>query len=334
WHGQGDANSLTLYGADGRWLIESGYGGDLIGPDAHNLVLIDGVGPPSHLYPGSGGAVWSGAGDITQFLDGGWASIAEGDAREAYGSLTWYREGMKTYPRSPVGKALRQLVFLHPDAANEVPGYFLVHDDIQEDADEHAYEWRFHTASENRIQETGHGLLLENRFNHDHYENLGEPTEQWLYHEFDLAEPGTYHLHAVARAPRYASAYIHTRLDGELVGYGSTGIPFWTTVPISNEPLTLAAGKHVVGLRQSQGPLRVAGVLLTRQDQAPPLSDLEAAGDALFARFDTTTDAAAPWRHVRQAESRCEVAFLRPDPLTISWDPFREQGHWRITEQT
>ena len=332
WHGQGDNNSVTLYGRDGRWLIESGYGGELVGPDAHNLVLIDGIGPPSRVYPGSGGAIWCGAGDITQFLAAEWASLAEGDARQAYAFMSWYKEGMMTYPYCPVAKALRQMVFV--DSAAGVPPFFLIHDDIQKDKDEHVYEWRFHTPYENRVEVGEAGVTLENRFNGDYYENNGEPSGKWIEQEFELNRPGRYRVFAVARSPRYTTAYVHARLDRKHIGYSSTSSPFWRPLPVVKKPIDIAAGKHVLSLRQSWSTLRLAGAILVAEGKSARLKDSYTAPDEVFIRFDESAKAEEPWRRVIAKDSCCEVTFLRPSKVAISCADYEKKGHWRTTAQT
>ena len=329
WHGQGDANSITLYGHDGRWLIESGYGGELVAPEAHNLVLIDGVGPPSRVYPGSGGAIWSGDGDITQFLGTDWASIAEGDAQRAYGLMTWYKEGLRTYPHSPVAKARRQVVFMHADAGGKVPGYFLIHDDIQKDRDEHQYEWRFHTPYENRVEVRPSSVLLTNRFNGDYYENEGEPSGKWITQEFELKRGAGYHVHVVARSPRYTTAYVHARLNGKHIGYGSTSSPFWRLLRLASKPIQIGAGKHVLSLRQSRSTLRLAGVLLVANEGQARLKDAYRPPDEVFIRLDEFAKAEHPWRRVVSADSCCEVTFLWPKQVAISCEDFERKGHRR-----
>jgi len=326
WHGQGDSNSVTLYGHDGRWLIESGYGGELVAPEAHNLVLIDGLGPPSRVYPGSGGAIWSGDGDITQFLETDWASVAEGDARRAYGSTTWYKEGLRTYPHSPVAKALRQVVFMRADAGGKVPGYFLIHDDIQKDKDEHQYEWRGHTPYENRVEVRPSSVLLTNRFNGDYYENGGDPSNRSIEQEFELRGGTDYHVHVVARSPRYTTAYVHASLDGRQIGYSSTSAPFWRPLRVTAKPVKIGAGKHVLSLRQSWSALRVAGVLLVANGGQAQLKDEYDLPDEIFIRLDESANAERPWRRVVAGDSCCEVTFLRPKQVAVSCEDFEGKG--------
>ncbi len=118
-HNQGDGTSFILSAKGHVLALDPGYvqwslRAQVAGPDQHNLVLIDGLGPP-------GGATNSGADtDVSLFQEVDFTNADICEARSAYSNGTFSR----------------RTLFMHRD-------YFLMSDQCKATAS-HEYSWRLH----------------------------------------------------------------------------------------------------------------------------------------------------------------------------------------------
>jgi len=154
-HAQEDQGQFTLYAYGGKFALDNGIGTAAKQTEAHNLVLIDGVGQHN---AGSGIGT---DGTVKEFLLGGFADYLQGDATSAY--TTHSALNNYNYPfigtdwswgydgGNPVNFAIRRVFVVHDSLE---PPYFMVIDDIEKDGLSHDYQWRMHTLSTNPIDTT------------------------------------------------------------------------------------------------------------------------------------------------------------------------------------
>lgn len=157
-HSQADRGHFNLYAFGRKWAVDSGYGNDAkiehsaTPSEAHNIVLIDGVGQafdPSMRQSGT-------FADIVAYrrdADGGHVAI---DQKDAYDWNVRYHYQNRT-PFNPVNRAKRHIFLVE---GGEVPPYVLVYDDIQKDDQPHAYTWQFHTDPGNDVHVGTNGVVL------------------------------------------------------------------------------------------------------------------------------------------------------------------------------
>ncbi|MCK5845366.1 MAG: hypothetical protein KAG97_11705, partial [Victivallales bacterium] len=150
-HDQCDRGQFTLYGYQGRWIIDNG-GRQLpqhAWRDAHNLITVDNKVPMQkarlmHNYHHDS--------FMTDFCTtDSVMTAADADLTQSYRyTYTWgHQKRANTNRREdPFKNANRKLLYMREKHA---PQYLLVYDSIQEDEKEHTYTLNLHTASENEV---------------------------------------------------------------------------------------------------------------------------------------------------------------------------------------
>ncbi len=144
-HAQEDQNQFALYGHGERLVIDHGPGSLAKESEAHNMVLIDGLGQHN-----AGQSIGT-DGRIADRLLGAMADYVVGDATSAYATHSEYNAPNWPYAganwswgyrgANPVEFAWRRVVVVH---GADAPPYFVVMDDIRKDGAVHDYEWRLH----------------------------------------------------------------------------------------------------------------------------------------------------------------------------------------------
>jgi len=156
-HAQEDQNQFTLRAFGAELVIDHGPGTTARQTEAHNIVLIDGKGQHN-----AGSSIGT-DGNITQFVLGGWSDFVQGDATAAYTTYSvlnnmghpfifsdwsWGYSGA-----NPVLHAKRNILRVH--AADGLPPYLFVGDDLDKDGGIHDYQWRLHTSIDNSVDTSG-----------------------------------------------------------------------------------------------------------------------------------------------------------------------------------
>ncbi|GEM_PF-1160978 len=150
-HDQSDRGQFTLYGYQGRWIIDNGGRGN---PkqgwrDAHNLITVDNKIPfqKARLMHNFHHDSF-----ITNYCsDDSIATTAEADLTDSYRyTYTWgyKKRGNNSKYEDMFKDAQRKIVFMREKHA---PSYLLVYDTIQQDDKEHSYTLNLHTDSQNEV---------------------------------------------------------------------------------------------------------------------------------------------------------------------------------------
>jgi hypothetical protein len=151
-HAQEDQGQFTLYGYGAKFAIDHGSGSPAKQSEAHNMVLIDGIGQHN-----AGSSIGT-DGAIDNFLISEYADCITADLAEAYTTYSFLNT--RDYPfigadwswgydgGNPVNYAKRTVIAVHDTL---LPPYFILIDDIEKDGLPHDYEWRMHTHDANTI---------------------------------------------------------------------------------------------------------------------------------------------------------------------------------------
>jgi hypothetical protein len=148
-HAQEDQNQFTLTAYGERLVIDHGAGSTAKQSEAHNLVLIDGMGQHN-----AGGSIGT-DGRIESYVVTDVVDYVCGDARLAYATHSPYNDPGVPYPWSdwswgyhganPVARALRRVIAVR--GGGSLP-YFIIQDDIKKDDDVHRFDWRLHVPAD------------------------------------------------------------------------------------------------------------------------------------------------------------------------------------------
>jgi hypothetical protein len=160
-HAQEDQNQFTITGYGEKLVTDHGAGFPAKESEAHNIVLIDGMGQHNAgLSIGTDGR-------IDNYILGEHMDLVVGDATRAYTTYSPYNENGVPYPgiiwswghtgANPVNHALRTVMVMHEA---ETPPYFVIIDDIEKDGAVHEYEWRLHTAEENAVNADANPVVI------------------------------------------------------------------------------------------------------------------------------------------------------------------------------
>ena len=160
-HAQEDQNQFALYGYGERFVIDHGAGGLGKESEAHNMVLIDGMGQHN-----AGGSVGT-DGRLAEYLLGGMADWVVGDASRAYATYSEFNAPDRPFEgadwswgyrdANPVEYAWRRVLVVH--GADATP-YFVIMDDIRKDVAVHEYQWRLHTSALNDVTTGGSSIAI------------------------------------------------------------------------------------------------------------------------------------------------------------------------------
>jgi len=160
-HAQEDQGQFTLYGYGTKFAIDHGSGSTAKQSEAHNIILIDGVGQHN-----AGGSIGT-DGAIDHFLISNYADFINADLTDAY--TTYSQFNTMNYPflgadwswgydgGNPVNFAKRTVVAVHDTL---LPPYFIIIDDIEKDGMPHTYQWRMHTHDANIVDTSANPIRI------------------------------------------------------------------------------------------------------------------------------------------------------------------------------
>ncbi|HXV14451.1 MAG TPA: heparinase II/III family protein [Candidatus Krumholzibacteria bacterium] len=161
-HAQEDQNTFALYAYGAKFAIDHGAGGLGKESEAHNLVLVDGLGQHN-----AGSSIGT-DGRIAEYLLGGSADYVVGDATQAYATYSEFNAPGVPFPgvdwswgysgANPVQHAFRRVLVVHGEASSP---YIVVMDDIDKDGAPHLYQWRMHTHFGNTVNTAASPWTIE-----------------------------------------------------------------------------------------------------------------------------------------------------------------------------
>jgi len=157
-HTQEDRNQFTLAAYGQRFIVDCGAVGSTATPkqsEAHNVVLVDGRGQHN-----AGNSIGIDA-SVAAALCSGFADFVRSDARSAYATYSPFNAPGVPFPASDWswgydgGVALERAsrtcgVIKGPGA----PPWFLIVDDMRQDASPHTWDWLLHTSNTNTLDLT------------------------------------------------------------------------------------------------------------------------------------------------------------------------------------
>jgi hypothetical protein len=162
-HAQEDQGQFTLYGYGAKFAIDHGPGSVAKQSEAHNIILIDGVGQHN-----AGSSIGT-DGAIREYLLSDYADYIVADLTDAYTTHSKWNNANVPYPGAdwswgydggnPVDHALRTVVVVH---AGFLPPYLIMLDDIEKDDVFHEYEWRLHTLDANSVDTSADPIQISN----------------------------------------------------------------------------------------------------------------------------------------------------------------------------
>lgn len=325
-HDQADKGQVTLYGASGRWMIDSGYGNTqtpegLAQTVAHNLILVDGRGQAiAGQSLGSDGAIRGFRATETH----GWALS---DATSAY------RRNSRGDPGVKLESALRQVVFARP--CGDRPAYAVIVDSLKVDGKTHAFDWLLHTSADNQVTTGASEAVLrshptasggryveaperdrgEIRFlvtleNAGRYRvwaraRAGRPNPQGansFFVQWDAQEPVTWHLHP------------ETAWSWTLHGEWDPGTPIETD---------LTAGAHTLTIRAREPGSMIDALAVTADPSWHPHAG--GAGPVLRLEAEAAETILAPMvaRDEPGTPQELQVRWLYPPDLALERDVYR-----------
>jgi len=150
-HDQTDRGQFTLYGYQGRWIIDNGGRGkpQHAWRDAHNLITVDNKVPMqkarlmSNFHHDAFMTNFCAADSVM--------TVAEADVTQSYKyTYTWghKKRANEGKQENAFKDAKRKIIYMREKHA---PDYLLVYDTIQQDEKEHAYTLNLHTDAQNEV---------------------------------------------------------------------------------------------------------------------------------------------------------------------------------------
>jgi hypothetical protein len=204
-HNQADKGHFSLYGNGGRWAIDSAYAE--FPSHAHSVPLIDGRGQALSGYS------YGTSGTLYNFTDGDRFGYVRADMTSAY------LANDVGVPGVDLKRAVRHAVFVRPSGG--VPGYVIMHDDLDVDGQPHRFAWLMQTAS--NMTMSGDVLTPEPAFGGEFVEPYTIGSAVNLAWELDESMEGECTMWARVRAIRgpddllTREGQIGLRVDGKQV---------------------------------------------------------------------------------------------------------------------
>ena len=289
-HDQCDRGQFTLYGHQGRWIVDNG-GRQLpqhAWRNAHNLITVDNKVPKQkarlmHNYHHD--AFMTGFCNADNIM-----TAAEADLTQSYRfTYTWghqKRANVNKY-EDPFKNANRKILFMREKTA---PPYLLVYDSIQEDEKEHTYTLNLHTASENEVNVNNNHVefhqypinfnqlsYLSRPVNKDgsrRYYYSGHPNAGYAEYKIKIPVSGDYDLYGFGRPgdkiPGGMDSFF-VKLGNKRMTWGTGSYPAYFWSKINKKPLKLQTGEEILTVLIREPEARVAKFALYPVNAGIPL---------------------------------------------------------------
>ena len=289
-HDQSDRGQFTLYGYQGRWIVDNG-GRQLpqyAWRDAHNLITVDNKVPrqkPRLMQNYHHDAF------MTDFCSAdSIMTAADADLTQSYRfTYTWghnKRANDNKY-EDPFKNANRKILYMREKSA---PSYLLVYDSIQEDDKEHTYTINLHTAPENevKINKTSvkfHQYAVKsdklsyvsrpsNKDGSLRYYYSGHPDAGYAEYKIKIPVDGEYDLYGFgrpgAKVPGGMDSFF-IKLGTQRIAWGTNGQPIYRWSKINTKPYKLKAGEEILTVLIREPEARVAKFALYPVNGGIPL---------------------------------------------------------------
>ncbi len=356
-HDQADKGQYTLYGYGEDFAIDSGYANDgNLNPNksystqAHNLILIDGVGQAAAKYHAQTSGFFKG------FIHSDAADWAWADLKPPY---EYYLDTPKKGGADGIAyrkvwqnhilQANRQVLFIR----GKLP-YAILFDDIQKDDKERTYSWLLHTAKGKTFDVKGSTVTVAadvramalNKVAVQPRPTKEEPSTgagTWKK-EITVPAEGSYTVWCYSGTeypdPFQSDSFFFS-IDGGKAGFAKGERPHdfvwamraapglgWVQLNDDNSrtevpALALKAGRHVLEFKVRETGAGIGAVCLMPEGQKPGL-DAAAKGGVLVAASEGTLT--APMKLVEQSGGRekgiLQATLLSPSQFEASQDDF------------
>ncbi|NOY76087.1 MAG: hypothetical protein GXP32_09920 [Kiritimatiellaeota bacterium] len=287
---QCDRGRFTLYGYQGRWIIDNG-GRELpqhAWRDARNLITVDGKVPmrKTRLTRNYHHDAF-----MTNFCTSDTImTAATADLTQSYRyAYTWGHEkraNTNKYEDS-FKNAKREILFMREKHA---PQYLLVYDTIQQDDKEHTYTLNLHTASENEVILDKTQVLLHqypvgstelsyvsrpsNEDGAQRFYYSGHADAGYAEYKIKIPADGNYDLYGFGRpgdkVPGGMDSFF-IKFGGRGINWGTNGHPVYKWSKINAKPYQLKKGEENLTVLIRESEARVAKFALYPVDAGIPL---------------------------------------------------------------
>lgn len=289
-HDQCDRGQFTLYGYQGRWIIDNGGRQEpqYAWRDAHNLITVDGNIPMQKARLEQN---YHHDAFITGFCtDDSIMTATEADLTQSYRyTYTWGRKKRGTFNKygDPFKNAKRKLLFMREKNA---PPYLLVYDTIQQDNNIHTYTLSLHTDSKNEVTINGSQAKFhqypvkpeqvsylshpENQDGSKRYYYSGNPDAGYAEYNINVPVAGKYDLYGFGRQGNRIPGGMDSffiKFGGRRISWGNSAPPEYKWSKINEEPFDLEKGKELLTVLLREPEARVAKFALYPDDAGIPL---------------------------------------------------------------
>jgi concanavalin A-like lectin/glucanase superfamily protein len=289
-HDQCDRGQFTLYGYQGRWIVDNG-GRQLpqhAWRDAHNLITVDNKVPRQKarlMKNYHHDAFMTGFCTADSIM-----TAAEADLTQSYRyTYTWGHQKRANVGKyeDPFKNANRKILYMREKTA---PPYLLVYDSIQENEKEHIYTLNLHTASENEVKVDKNHVEFHqypvrsdklsyvsrpvNKDGSRRYYYSGDPDAGYAEYTIKIPIAGEYDLYGFGRPGNKVPGGMDSffiKFGGEKIAWGTNGNPTYRWSKINTTPYKLKAGEEVLTVLMREPEARVAKFALFPVNAGIPL---------------------------------------------------------------